>query len=62
MADDLAARIRNLVAQARAGLTRAQGWQKAHFDRHHADVTFGVGDRVLLSTRNLRLTGGKKLG
>ena len=30
-------------------------------DAKHTDVLFDVGDKVLLSTRNLNLTGSRKL-
>ena len=48
---------------ARTSVTKAQQWQKAYFDKHHRDLQFGVGESVLLSTKNVQLAteGGRKL-
>lgn len=48
---------------ARACLKRAQDRQKTYADTKRAEVTFKVGDNVLLSTKNitLRAPGSKKL-
>jgi hypothetical protein len=43
------------IEQAKAALQRAQQRQKAYADQHRREVEFKVGDKVLLSTENLRL-------
>ena len=42
---------------ARENLKRSVGLQQKYYDRKHRDVTYKVGDLVLLSTRNLRMKG-----
>ena len=37
---------------AKENLQRSVGLQKKYYDRRHRDVTYKVGDLVLLSTRN----------
>ena len=41
-------------------LVAAQKLQKKYSDAKHTDVLLAVGDKVLLSTRNLNLTGSRK--
>jgi hypothetical protein len=53
--------IADAVKSAKEHLRAAQDRQKAAADKRRRDVTFTVGDHVLLSTRNLRLAGPKKL-
>jgi Integrase zinc binding domain/Chromo (CHRromatin Organisation MOdifier) domain len=45
------------MARAKQCLADAQARQKAYADKHRSDVTFSVGDQVLLSTKNLSLKG-----
>ena len=42
---------------ARENLERSVGMQKRYYDRKQRDVSYKVGDLVLLSTRNLRMKG-----
>ena len=58
-ASDMAARL----ARARTCLSQAQARQKQAADQHRQDVTFVVGQHILLSTKNLALKspGTKKL-
>ena len=47
--------------EARERLIRQRKRMKVYADQHRRDVTYSKGDLVLLSTRNLRLRGGRKL-
>ena len=49
------------VRSAKEHLRAAQERQKAWADKRRRDVTYQVGDLVLLSTKNLRLAGPRKL-
>ena len=60
-ADKVFQRISHLIAMAKKHLLAAQSRQKAYADTKRQDVTFIVGDQVLLSTENLRLQGSRKL-
>ena len=60
-ADKVFQRISHLIALAKKHLLAAQNRQKAYADTKRHDVTFAVGDQVLLSTANLRLQGSRKL-
>ena len=42
---------------ARENLKRSVGLQQQYYGRRHRDVTYKVGDLVLLSTRNLKTKG-----
>jgi Chromo (CHRromatin Organisation MOdifier) domain len=55
--------LQDRIKHAKACLQAAQDRQKAYADRHRREVTFKVGDQVLLSTRNIKLKnpGTKKL-
>lgn len=53
--------IAQAVSDAKLCLKRAQDRQKSTADKHRRDVSFAVGEKVLLSVRNLRLTGKRKL-
>ena len=48
-------RLESLRLRAQRNLYAAQQSQKAYADTKRRDVTFAVGDKVLLSTKNLRL-------
>lgn len=61
-AQDVVDRVTELVARARQALAKAQAYQKRAYNSRHRAIEFAVGDLVLLSTRNLTLTAGKKLG
>jgi len=57
---EAAERIRELranLARAKEGIRAAQVRQSRYVDQHRRDVTFNVGDRVLLSTEHLQLKG-----
>ena len=49
--------------EAKAYLQKAQQRQKSYADTRRREMTFAVGDKVLLSTKNLRLAapGSRKL-
>ena len=47
--------ITDVLNLAKTNLAKAQEHQAKYHDRHHRDVSFQIGDRVLLSTKNLRL-------
>ena len=49
------AELQEAVKRARVCLEAAQQRQKAYADRRRSDVTIVVGDKVLLSTRNIHL-------
>ena len=48
------------LLQAQIMLTRAQARMKLQYDKHKVAPTFNVGDSVLLSTRNLNMSGCAK--
>jgi hypothetical protein len=62
-ARDLRMRLADAQKDAKTALQAAQSRQKAYADKHRKDLTFQVGDRVLLSTQNAKLStvGSKKL-
>ncbi len=60
-AKDLAQVIGELVSKAKKALQSAQEYQKRYFDRKHHDLQFSVGDKVLLSSKNLPLQHSPKL-
>lgn len=50
-------KLDGMLSKAKENLRAAQERQKKYADRHRRDVTFQVGDRVMLSTRHLRAPG-----
>ena len=60
-AKELVDKITKGVEKARACMQFAQDRYKAHADQGRVDLSFAVGDRVMLSTTNLTLVGAKKL-
>jgi transposase InsO family protein len=54
VADERAARLRSVLDEVKRNLSAAQQRQARYADRHRRDVTFAVGDAVLLSTANLK--------
>ena len=42
-------------------MRHAQAAQKRHADKRRCDIDYTIGDSLLLSTRNLRLQGSRKL-
>lgn len=62
-ARDLRIRLAEAQKEAKIAMKAAQSRQKAYADKHRKDVEFQVGDKVLLSTRNAKLSvvGCKKL-
>jgi hypothetical protein len=58
-AAEFADRMQHGLVEAKKKLEAAQQRQKRYYDSHHRQVTFNVGDRVLLSTKNLHLKGIK---
>jgi len=62
-ATDLLDSIQKSIAAAKVSLDKAQQRQKRFADEHRRKVKFAVGDRVLLSTKNLPMRKGfsKKL-
>ena len=59
-AGELSSRVQVLVQRAKEHIERACAYQKAYFDRSHRHDEFEIGDSVLLSTKNLHLTGSRK--
>ena len=59
-ASELATRIVELTAAARTAIERAAQRAARYSNAHRRDVSFGVGERVLLATKNLRLLGSPK--
>ena len=59
-ATEMHARWRAALASAQTNILKAQQRQAHYANQHRRDVTFAVGDRVLLSSRNLRLLGDAK--
>jgi transposase InsO family protein len=51
-------RMRHLLKQATECLKQTQQRQKLYADKHRVDVEFAVGDRVLLSSKNLKFKYG----
>jgi hypothetical protein len=62
-AKELAVKMQAAVGRARTAMLEAQQRQKANADGKRRDITFAVGDQVLVSTRNMNLKtpGTKKL-
>ena len=58
-ADRIARLLQDLIT-TRGNIVRAQERQRTHADAHRRDVSFAVGDRVLLSTDHLRLQGASQ--
>ncbi len=54
---DFAKQMQDLLRLAKARLEAAQHRQKAYADQHRTEMEFEVGQRVLLSTKNLKLKG-----
>jgi len=54
-AEEVTLRIHSAIKDAKVLLEAAQSRAKAYADTQRRDVTFAVGDRVLLSTKNLKL-------
>jgi hypothetical protein len=60
---EAASRIQRLqadLARARTHIQAAQQRQSRYIDPHRRDITFNIGDSVLLSTEHLRLIGSDK--
>ena len=53
-------RLKSDLVLARAHIEKAQERQSKYSNRHRRDVTFKVGDRVLLSTEHLKMVGADK--
>jgi hypothetical protein len=53
-------RLREDIERARLSIEKAQRRQGHYVDQHRREVTFAVGDRVLLSTEHLRLVGNHR--
>ena len=62
-ANDFVGKLRASLDKAKECLRKAQQRQKSFADKRRREVSFEVGDRVLLSTKNLRLQapGARKL-
>jgi hypothetical protein len=59
---EASSRIRRLhsdLARAKANIEQAQLRQAKYVDRHRRDVTFKVGDKVLLSTEHIKFVGSE---
>ncbi len=51
--------MQQVLVQARDALHKAQDRYKFYADKHRRDVEYKVGDRVLLSTKNIKIRGKK---
>lgn len=62
-ADNIAARIQNVVSDAKKCLVAAQQRQKAYADDFRRDIQFEIGTEVMLSTKhiNIKMKGTPKL-
>ena len=60
-AHQVATKVKTIVVEAKKQLKKAQECQKRYFDAHHCQLEFEVGQKVLLSTKNLKLPGIRKL-
>ena len=49
-------RMKTALEEAQANLTVAQSWAKAQVDRSRRDEMFEIGDEVVLSTHNIRVS------
>src|SRR3954465_4667867 len=47
--------VTDIIESVKKNLTAAQETQATNYNKHHRDVQFDVGDKVLLSTKNLKL-------
>lgn len=52
---DFTQSLKHRIDSARKWLLAAQDRQKAYADQHRRDVTYAVGDKVLLSTKDIKL-------
>jgi hypothetical protein len=59
-ASDRIRRLKSDLSRAREHIVRAQQRQAKYADQHRRDVTFTVGDRVLLSTEHLKMVGADR--
>ena len=59
-ASDLADRMVQVTAAARDAVNRAASRAALYANKHRRELQFGVGERVLLAIRNLRLLGSPK--
>jgi hypothetical protein len=59
-AADALARWRSAMVRAQETTKTAQARQKKYADEHRREVSYVIGDRVLLSTANLKLVGESK--
>ena len=60
-AHQVATKVKTIVVEAKKQLKKAQECQKRYFDGHHRQLEFKIGQKVLLSTKNLKLPGSRKL-
>ena len=60
-AGQITTQVKNIVEEATKQSKKAQEYQKRYFTAHHRQVEFEVGQKVLLSTKNLKLSGSRKL-
>ena len=60
-AREVSSRVKVLVQRTKEHLKCACAYQKAFFGHSHRHDKFEVGDSVLLLTKNLHLTGSRKL-
>jgi hypothetical protein len=56
-AADRIAQLKADIEKAKSSIREAQQRQSRYVDPHRRDITFRVGDRVMLSTSNLRMVG-----
>ena len=56
-AEEFSTTMQETLAQTKANLQKVQDWMKAQADKHCSDTSkYNIGDKVWLSTKNLKLT------
>ena len=60
-ADQVAMQVKTIVEEVKKQLKKAQEYQKKYYDAHHCQLEIKAGQKILLSMKNLKLPGSKKL-
>ena len=53
--------VYNVVEQTKVNLVKAQAWKKCYYNKHKVDIEFSMGNKVLLSTKDLNVNEDRKL-
>ena len=59
--DQVAMQVKTIFEEAKKQLKKTKEYQKSYFDAHHRQLEFEVSQKVLLSTKNLKLPVSRKL-